>query len=139
MDTMVEKRYAQLSPIDKMKFDQMKVFAEQIKMGTGDYSLIEDLMAKVVLQRFGCMQKENIKSMLGHEGEGAEGEKVVEEAEEGYLRIKKEPGAELDKVVVSVVVLCEDPAVLHYAIVEDEDRLDCISLGSNDSDVEEIN
>ena len=79
-DTMVEERYAQLSPIDKMRFDQIKVLAEQIKMETGDYSLIEDLMAKVVSQRFSRMQKENVKSMLGCEGEGAEGGKVVEEA-----------------------------------------------------------
>ena len=62
---------------------------------------------------------------------------MIEKAEEGYLRIKKEPGAELDKVVVSAVVPCKDPAVLQYAIVED--GLDCITLGSNDSDVEEIN
>ena len=64
-DVMVAKRYAQLSRLDKERFDQMKVLAEQIKMETGDYSLIEDLMAKVVLQRFGHMQKQDVKSMLG--------------------------------------------------------------------------
>ena len=85
------------------------------------------------------MQKEDIKSVLGHEGEGAEGGKVVEKAEEGYLRINKEPGVELDKVVVSAVVLCEDPAVLRYTIVEDEQVSDCFTIGSDDSDVEEIN
>ena len=138
-DAMVVKRYAQLSPLDKERFDQMKVLAEQIKMETGDYSLIEDLMAKVVLQRFGHMQKQDVKSMLGQEGEGAKGGKVIEKVEEGYLRIKKDPGAELDKVVVSAVVLCKDLAVLQYVIVEDEDGLDCISLGSDDSDVEQIN
>ena len=47
-DTMVEKRYAQLSPLNKIRFDQMKAFAEQIKRETGDYSLTEDLMAKVM-------------------------------------------------------------------------------------------
>ena len=36
MDAMVEKRYAQLSPLDKMRFNQMKVLAQQIKMETGD-------------------------------------------------------------------------------------------------------
>ena len=64
---------------------------------------------------------------------------MIEKAEEGYLRIKKEPGAELDKVVVSAVVPFKDPAVLQYAIVEDKDGLDYISLGSDDSNVEEIN
>ena len=65
MDAMVAKRYAQLSPHDKERFNQMKVLAEQIKMETGDYSLIEDLMAKMVSQRFGRMQKQDVKSMLG--------------------------------------------------------------------------
>ena len=77
--------------------------------------------------------------MLGHEGEGAEGRNVVELAEGGYLRIKKEPGVELDRVVVSALVPTEDPAVLQYVILEDEHRSDCITLGSDDSDVEEIN
>ena len=49
--------------------------------------------------------------MLGCEVEGAEGGKVVEKAEGGYLRIKKEPGVELDRVVVSAMVPAEDPAV----------------------------
>ena len=85
------------------------------------------------------MQKEDVKSVLGHESEGAEGGKEVERAEGGYLRIKKELGVKLARVVVSAVVPAEDPAVLQYAIVEDEDRSDCITLGSDDSDVEEIN
>ena len=42
-------------------------------------------------------------------------------------------------MVVSAVVPCEDPVVLQYAIVKDEDRSDCITLGSEDSDTEEIN
>ena len=138
-DAMVEKRYAKLSDIDKIRFDQMKVFAAQIKREMGECNLIEDLMAKVVSQGFGSVQMEDVKSMLGHEGEGAEGGKVVERAEEGYLRIKKEPGVELDRVVVSAVVPCEDPAVLHYAVVEDEQVSDCFTIGSDDSDVEEIN
>ena len=45
----------------------------------------------------------------------------------------------LGRVVLSAVVPTEDPAVLQYAIVEDEDRSDCITLGSDDSDIEEIN
>ena len=128
-----------MSPFDKERFNQMKVLAEQIKMETGDYSLIEDLMAKVVSQRFGQMQKQDVKSMLGQEGEGVKGGKVIEKVEEGYLRIKKQPGAELDKMVVSAVVLCKNPAVLQYVIVEDEGGSDYISLGSDGSDVEEIN
>ena len=85
------------------------------------------------------MQREDIKNVLGCEDEGAEGGKVVERAEEGYLRIKKEPGVELDRVVVSAVVPCDDPAVLQYTIVEDEQVSDCFTIGSNDSDVEEVN
>ena len=60
-DTMVEKRYTQLSPLEQIRFDQMKAFPEQIKRETGDNSLIKDLMAKVVLQRFSTMQKEDLK------------------------------------------------------------------------------
>ena len=52
------------------------------------------------------------------------------------MRIKQEPGIDLDRVVLSAVVPTEHPAVLQYAIVEDQDRSDCITLGLDDSDVE---
>ena len=54
-DEMVAQNYAQLSKQDKECFDQMKELAEAIKKETGDYSLIEDLMAQVVGERFGGM------------------------------------------------------------------------------------
>ena len=47
-DEMVAWNYAILSKQDKERFDQMKELAEAIKKETGDYSLIEDLMARVV-------------------------------------------------------------------------------------------
>ena len=45
-DSMVARNYARLSK-DQKRFDQMKELAESIKQETGDYSLIEDLMARV--------------------------------------------------------------------------------------------
>ena len=57
-DEMVARCYHQLSDEDKARFDQMKVLAKSIKQETGDYSLIEDLMARVVAQCFGHMKKE---------------------------------------------------------------------------------
>ena len=45
-DEMVARNYAQLSKQDRERFDQMKELAEVIKKETGDYSLIEDLMAE---------------------------------------------------------------------------------------------
>ena len=44
-DEMVARNYAQLSKQDKERFNQMKELAEAVKKETGDYSLIEDLMA----------------------------------------------------------------------------------------------
>ena len=44
-DEMVARNYTRLSKQDKERFDQMKELAEAIKKETGDYSLIEDLMA----------------------------------------------------------------------------------------------
>ena len=44
-DSMVARNYERLSPEDKKRFDQMKELAESIKQETGNYSLIEDLMA----------------------------------------------------------------------------------------------
>ena len=105
----------------------------------GECDLIEEMIARVVTQRCGIMKKEDVGRVLGCEGEGAEGGKVLERAVECHLRIKQEPGMELDRVVLSAVVPIEDPAVLQYAIVEDEDRSDCFTIGSEDSDIKEIN
>ena len=55
------------------------------------------------------------------------------------MQIKKGPGAEPNKVVVTAIVPAEETSLIPYHIVEDEDRSDCITLGSEDSDVEEIN
>ena len=44
-DEMVAQNYARLSKQDQEQFDQMKELAKAIKKETGDYSLIEDLMA----------------------------------------------------------------------------------------------
>ena len=45
----------------------MKELAEAIKKETGDYSLIEDLMAQVVGERFGGMTREDVKAVMGKE------------------------------------------------------------------------
>ena len=50
IDEMVSRCYYRLSAEDKARFDQMEVLAESIKQETGEYSLIEDLMARVVAQ-----------------------------------------------------------------------------------------
>ena len=54
------------------------------------------------------------------------------------LMIKREPGAEPEKVIVTAIVPSEEPTLLPYHIVEDEDRSDCITIWSEDSDIEEI-
>ena len=54
-DSMVARNYERLSPEDKKRFNQMKELAESIKQETGNYSLIEDLMARVIGERFGSM------------------------------------------------------------------------------------
>ena len=54
-DAMVQREYDHLSKEDKKRFDQMKVLAEKIMKETGQYVPIEDMMAQVVAQRFGCM------------------------------------------------------------------------------------
>ena len=74
-DKMVLKKYEQLTDEDKDRFDQMKDLAGAIKRDTGDYCLIEDLMAQVVSQRFGCMSKDTV----GPKGEGFEGGKALEQ------------------------------------------------------------
>ena len=47
-DSMVARNYKWLSKEDKKCFDQMRELAESAKQETGEYSLIEDLMARVV-------------------------------------------------------------------------------------------
>ena len=115
----------------------MKELAEAIKKETGDYSLIEDLMAQVVGERFGGMTREDVKAVMGKEGEGAEGGKHLKQ-EGGRLVIKSEPGVKTEKVVISVIVPSEEPALLPYCVKESEEQSDCETIGS-DSDIEEIN
>ena len=69
-DSMVARNYDRLSPEDKERFDQMKELAESVKQETEDYSLIEDLMARVIGERFGSMSKEDVSAVLGKPGEG---------------------------------------------------------------------
>ena len=95
-------------------------------------------MAWVVAQQFGEMKKGDVASVMGKEGEGAKGGKALEQVG-GKLQIKKEPDAEPDKVVVTAIVPAEEATLIPYHIVEDEEGSDCITLGLEDSDVEEIN
>ena len=53
----------------------------------------------------------------------------------GKSQIKKEPGAEPDEVVVTAIVPAEEAILIPYHIVKGSD---CIRLGSEDLDVEEI-
>ena len=136
-DEMVARNYARLSKQDQERFDQMKELAEAIKKETGDYSLIEDLMAQVVGERFGGMSREDVKAIMGKEGEGAEGGKHLKQ-EGSRLVIKSELGVKTEKVVISVIVPSEEPALLPYCVKESEEQSDCETIGS-DSDIEEIN
>ena len=72
-DSMGARNYEWLSSKDKKRFDQMKELAESAKQETGDYSLIEDLMARVVGERFGMMREKDVEAVMGKQGEGAEG------------------------------------------------------------------
>ena len=90
-DEMVARNYVRLSKQDQERFNQMKELAEAIKKETGDYSLIEDMMARVVGERFGGMSKEDVKAVMGKEGEGAEGGKHLKQ-EGSRLVIKSEQG-----------------------------------------------
>ena len=103
----------------------------------GDYSLIEDMMAQVVDERFCGMSKEDVKAVMGKEGEGAEGEKQLKQ-EGSRLVIKSEPGVETEKIVLSAIIPSEEPALLPYCVKENEEQSDCKTIGS-DSDIEEIN
>ena len=67
-DAMVQREYDCLSEEDKKRFDQMKTLAKKIKKETGQYVPIENMMAWVVAQRFGCMTHENIAMVLGSWG-----------------------------------------------------------------------
>ena len=136
-DEMVAQNYARLSKQDKERFDQMKELAEAIKKETGDYSLIKDLMARVVGERFGSMTRGDVKAIMGKEGEGAEGAKHLKQ-EGSRLVIKSEPGVEAEKVVISAIVPSEEPTLLPYCVKESEEQSDCETIGS-DSDIKEIN
>ena len=136
-DEMVAWNYARLSKQDKERFNQMKELAEAIKKETGDYSLIEDLMARVVGERFGGMTRGDVKAIMGKEGEGAEGGKHLKQ-EGSRLVIKSELGVKTEKVVISAIVLSEEPALPPYCVKESEEQSDCETIGS-ESDIEEIN
>ena len=92
-DAMVQREYDRLNEEDKKRFDQMKVLAEKIKKETGQYVPIEDMMARVVAQRFGCMTQQNIATILGPSGKGPAAGKVLEKKGD-VLRIKAEEGSE---------------------------------------------
>ena len=113
----------------------MKELAEAVKKETGDYSLIEDLMARVVGERFGGMISGDVKAVMGKEGEGAEAGKRLKQ-EGSRLVIKGEPGVEAEKVVISAIVLSEELTLLPYCIKENEEE-DCETIGS-ESDIKEI-
>ena len=136
-DEMVARNYARLSKQDQDRFNQMKELAEAIKKETGDYSLIEDMMARVVGERFGGMSKEDVKAVMGKEGEGAEGGKQLKQ-EGSRLVIKSEPGVETEKIVLSAIIPSEEPALLPYCVKENEEQSNCETIGF-DSDIEEIN
>ena len=134
-DSMMARNYEWLSEEDKKHFSQMKELPESAKQETGEYSLIEDLMARIVGERFGAMKAEDVEAVMGKPGEGAEGGKHVKK-EGSRLTIKSEPGAEAGKVVISAIVPAEESTLIPYCVKENEE--DCETIGT-DSDVEEIN
>ena len=134
-DAMVQREYDRLSEEDKKRFDQMKTLAKKIKKETGQYVPIEDMMARVVAQRFGRMTQQNIATVLGPSGEGPAAGKVLEKKGD-VLRIKAEEGNEKEwKVVLTAIVPSKDPGCLAYCVEEDEDAPDCILISSEDTDV----
>ena len=135
-DEMVARNYARQSKKDQERFDQMKKLAEVIKKETGVYSLIEDMMAWVVGEKFSGMSKEDVKAVMGKEGEGAEGGKQLKQ-EGGRLVIKSEPGVETEKIVISAIIPSKELALLPYCMKENEQQSDCKTIGSV-SDTEEI-
>ena len=52
--------------------------------------------------------------------------------------IKSEPGVEIEKIVLSAIVLSEELALLPYYVKESEEQSDCETIGS-ESDIEGIN
>ena len=84
-DSMVARNYARLSKEDQAHFNQMKELAESMKQEMGDYSLIEDLMARVIGERFGVMKKEDVSAVMGRPGERAAGGKHLKQ-EGGRLK-----------------------------------------------------
>ena len=134
-NSMVARNYERLSEEDKKCFDQMKELAESAKQETGEYSLIEDLMARVVGERFGTMKAQDVEAVMGKPGEGAEGGKHVKR-KGSHLVIKSEPGAEAEKVVILAIVLAEESTLIPYCIKEREEE-DCETIAT-DSDIEEI-
>ena len=72
-DSMVARNYERLSEEDKKCFNQIKELAESAKQETGEYSLIEDLMARIVGERFDAMKAEDVEAVMGKPGESAEG------------------------------------------------------------------
>ena len=134
-DAMVRKEYERLSEEDKKRFDQMKVLAEKIKKETGQYVPIEDMMARVVAQRFGRMTQQNVATVLGSSGERSAAGKILEKKGD-ILRIKMEEGSEEErKVILTAIVPNEDPTCLAYCVEEDEDMPECVSIASEDSDL----
>ena len=136
-DEMVARNYTRLSKQDQDRFNQMKELAKAIKKETGDYSLIKDMMAQVVGERFGGMSKEDVKAVMGKEGEGTEGGKQLKQ-EGSRLVIKSEPGVETEKIVISAIVPSKELALLPYCVKENEEQSDCETIGCV-SDIEEIN
>ena len=113
----------------------MKVLAERIKKETGQYVPIEDMMARVVTQRFGHMTQQNVTAVLGSLGEGTTAGKILEKKGD-VLRIKMEEGSEEEqKVILTSIVPTEDLACLAYCVEEDEDVPECVSIASEDSDL----
>ena len=135
-NSMVARNYEWLSEEDKKRFDQMRELMESAKQETCEYSLIEDLMARVVGERFGAMKVKDVEAVMGKPGEGAEGRKHVKK-EGSHLTIKSEPGAEADMVVISAIVPAEESTLIPYCVKENEEE-DCETIGT-DSDIEEIN
>ena len=90
---MVQTEYDCLSGEDKKRFNQMKTLAKKIKKETGQYIPIEDMMVRVVAQRFGRMTQQNIATVLGPSGKGPTTGKVLEKKGD-ILRIKAEEGSE---------------------------------------------
>ena len=93
------------------------------------------MMARVVGERFGSMKKEDVSAVLGRSGEGSEGEKRLKQ-EGGHLKIKSEPGAEPEKIIISTIIPAEEPTLLPYCVKGDEEE-DCETISSV-SNLEEI-